>query len=395
MGPPDRLTVGVAEISAPNVREWATAPADSCRGAVGFHLKTMIYGVTGYTGGLALRAALDAGQRPIVAGRSRIGVDAIAAAHDLEGRVFSLDDRVGASKALRDVDAVLCAAGPYSATAAPMAAACLDAKTHYVDVTAENSVFEHLQSQDAAAQKAGVMLLPGLGAGGAPTDCLAAHLQQRMPDATTLEFYGGSLEVVSRGTAKSAMEAVHLPTQVRRDARLVPLDAPIRVSTTIDGEPLDCVTVPLCDVLVAGWSSRIPNITTFVEEAGAVKQMSSVPQWLKQLLATGIGQRIVKWQLDRGVVGPTDAERAAGTYRNFAIARNDAGHARAAVARGPEGYTLTALSAVDATLRAARGEATPGYQTASSAFGASFFTSLPECRIEDIEVPEVRPRTVP
>jgi short subunit dehydrogenase-like uncharacterized protein len=357
-------------------------------------MKTMIYGVTGYTGRLALRTALEAGHHPVVAGRNAEAVERVASEHGVEARVFALGDRPRAVEALRDVDAVFCAAGPYSATAAPMVEACLEAGTHYVDVTAENAVFEHLQSLDARAQAAGVMLLPGLGAGGAPTDCLAAHLKLRLPDATELAFYGGSLEVVSRGTAKSAMEAVHLPTQVRRNGVLVPLEAPLRVTTWIDGEPLDSVTVPLCDVLVAGWSSGIPNITTFVEETGAVKQMSGVPGWLKRMLATRLGQRIVKWQLDRGVEGPTDAQRAAGVYRNFAIARTAVGEAVAAVARGPEGYTLTALSAIDATLRAARGEGEPGYQTASSAFGPSFFTSLPGCRIEDIEVPEVRPREV-
>jgi short subunit dehydrogenase-like uncharacterized protein len=110
------------------------------------------------------------------------------------------------------------------------------------------------------------------------------------------------------------------------------------------------------------------------------------------VLATGLGQKLVKWQLDRGVEGPTEEQRAAGSYRNFAIARNAAGGSVAAVARGPEGYTLTARSAVEATLRAARMEGKPGYQTASSAFGPSLFTSLEGCRIEDIEVPEVRPR---
>lgn len=356
-------------------------------------MRFLIYGITGYTGRLALRAALEAGHRPVVGGRSADRVGAIARAHDLEARVFDLGDHGAAVRALRDVDAVCSAAGPYSATADAMAAACLAARTHYTDVTAEIAVFERLQALDARAREAGVMLLPGMGAGGAPTDCLAAHLRARLPDATHLEFYGGSLEVVSRGTAKSAMEAVHLPTPVRRDGVLVPLARPLRVATEIDGEPLECVTVPLCDVAVAGWSSRIPNITTYVEETGAVKQMSAVPGWLKRALATRVGQAVVKRVLDRGVEGPTDAQRAAGAYRNFAIARNARGDAVAAVARGPEGYTLTALSAIAATARAAKGEATPGYQTASSAYGASFFTALPGCAIEDIDVPDVRPRS--
>ncbi len=352
-------------------------------------MRFMIYGASGYTGRLALRAAVAGGHRPVVAGRNETLVDRVASPSGLEARVFELADRRRAVEALRDVDAVFCAAGPYSATAEAMVAACLEARTHYVDVTAENAVFERLQALDDAAKDAGVMLLPGMGAGGAPTDCLAAHLQMRLPDATRLEFYGGSLEVVSRGTAKSAMEAVHLPTQVRRGGTLVPLDEPERVGTRIDGEILECVTVPLCDVLVAWWSTRIPDITTYVEETGAVKQMSSVPSWLKGLLATRVGQAIVKWQLDRGVEGPTDEQRAAGTYRNFAIARNVAGEAVAAVARGPEGYTLTALSALEATIRAARMEGKPGYQTASTAFGASFLPSLEGCRIEDIDVPEI------
>lgn len=353
-------------------------------------MKFMIYGATGYTGALALRVAAEAGERPVVAGRNATLVERAAREHGLESRVFALSDHDRAVEALRGVDAVFNAAGPYSATADAMVAACLDAHTHYVDVTAENAVLARLQDFDGIAQSSGVMLLPAMGAGGAPTDCLAAHLALRLPDARQLEFYGGSLDVVSRGTAKSAMEAVHLPTEVRRAGKLVPLEAPLRVVTRIDGEELRCVTVPLCDVLVAGWSTRIPDITTYVEETGAVEQMSRVPAWLRSVLATRIGQALVKWQLDRGVEGPTDEQRAAGSYRNFAIARNAAGDAVAAVARGVEGYTLTVQSALEATRRAARQEGKPGYQTASTAFGSAFFSSLEGCRIEDIDVPEVR-----
>lgn len=357
-------------------------------------MRFMIYGVSGYTGRLAARRAQEEGLKPIVAGRNEERVRAEAERFGFDSVVFDIDDRARAVRALVEVDAVFNAAGPYSATAQAMTDACLAAGTHYVDVTAENQVFADLQKKDQAAREAGVMLLPGMGAGGAPTDCLAAWLKSRLPDATHLEFFGGSLEVVSRGTAKSAMEAVHLPTQVRRGGELVALASPLRARIEIEGESVDSVTVPLCDVLVTYWSTGIPNITTYVEESGAVRQMSSVPGWLKRLLATSTGQRLIKWQLDRGVEGPTDEQRKAGFYRNVGIVRNEAGAREAAVARGPEGYTYTALSAIAATRRAAAGEAKPGYQTASTAYGNGFFASLDGCRIERLDPPAVE-RIVP
>ena len=81
------------------------------------------------------------------------------------------------------VDAVLHIAGPFSATSKPMADACLRTGTHYLDITGEIDVFEALAQRDAEARKAGIMLLPGVGFDIVPSDCLALHLKQRLPDA--------------------------------------------------------------------------------------------------------------------------------------------------------------------------------------------------------------------
>ena len=86
------------------------------------------------------------------------------------------------------VDAVLHIAGPFSATSKPMADACLRTGTHYLDITGEIDVFEALAARDMEAKKAGIMLLPGVGFDVVPSDCLALHLKQRMPDATDLKI---------------------------------------------------------------------------------------------------------------------------------------------------------------------------------------------------------------
>jgi hypothetical protein len=53
----------------------------------------------------------------------------------------------------------------------------------------------------------GVMLLPGVGFDVVPSDCLAAHLKRRLPDATHLKLYLSLGANMSRGTAKTMIEA--------------------------------------------------------------------------------------------------------------------------------------------------------------------------------------------
>ena len=69
----------------------------------------------------------------------------------------------------------------------------------------------------------------------------------------------------------------------------------------------------------------------------------------------------------------------------MAQVRNAKGQLASSIAHGPEGYTLTAISVLEATRRAASGNATPGYQTASTAFGANFFSELPGCSFQDLD----------
>jgi short subunit dehydrogenase-like uncharacterized protein len=59
------------------------------------------------------------------------------------------------------------------------------------------------------------MLLPGVGFDVVPSDCLALHLKQRMPDAIDLRISFGGLNALSHGTAKSMVEGVALGLRVR------------------------------------------------------------------------------------------------------------------------------------------------------------------------------------
>ena len=52
----------------------------------------MIYGANGYTGRLIAREAARQGLKPILAGRNRVEVEALATQLDCPNRVFALDD---------------------------------------------------------------------------------------------------------------------------------------------------------------------------------------------------------------------------------------------------------------------------------------------------------------
>jgi short subunit dehydrogenase-like uncharacterized protein len=76
------------------------------------------------------------------------------------------------------------------------------------------STFEALAARDAQARARGVMLLPGVGFDVAPSDCLAARWKRRLLDAKDLKFYLTFDATVSRGTAKTMIEAIAAGTRL-------------------------------------------------------------------------------------------------------------------------------------------------------------------------------------
>jgi len=136
----------------------------------------LLYGATGYTGRLIARRAVALGIRPVLAGRSTAKVVPLAAELGLEHRVFGLDEPAAVRRGLDGVDSVAHCAGPFVRTALPMATACVETGTGYLDITGEIDVFESLHAMGGRAASAGITLLPGAGFDVVPTDCVAALL---------------------------------------------------------------------------------------------------------------------------------------------------------------------------------------------------------------------------
>ena len=170
----------------------------------------MVYGAYGYTGRLVLERAVAAGYKPVVAGRDPDRTESVALEFGLPFRSFELSDTEALRRGLKGMRAVLHCAGPFSATAAPMIAACLQVGTHYLDITGEIDVFAYAHANDSAARKRNVALVPGVGFDVVPTDCLAAMLKFDLPDASELVLAFDAGGGPSRGTALTSVDALEI-----------------------------------------------------------------------------------------------------------------------------------------------------------------------------------------
>jgi short subunit dehydrogenase-like uncharacterized protein len=346
----------------------------------------LIYGSYGYTGQLILDLALQEGFRPILAGRDEQNVRAQAKQHDLEYRAFSLNETAKLDSALSEVDAVLHCAGPFVHTYRPMAEACLRTKRHYVDISGEIPGFEALAAMDSQAKAAGIMLLPGAGFDVVPSDCLAAHLKERLPSATHFRlFLRGVGAGVSRGTAKSAIENMHRQGMIRRDGQLVQVPPAWNVSERDFGRgSVKVVSVGWGDVSTAYYSTGIPNIEAYFGFPHTTITFMRAMRVLGPLLYNRLAKNILKSLIDALTPpGPNEKRRKKGLALFIGEVTDQSGGRAVSKLTTPEGYTCTALTTVEIMKRILSGEHKPGFQTPSLAYGKDFILQFDGVKRED------------
>lgn len=164
----------------------------------------MIYGAYGYAGELMVREAVAQGLRPIIAGRDDEKLKPIATELSLECRAFGVRN-TGSN--LQDISVLLNCAGPFSATAEPLARACLAQQIHYLDITGEIDIFRKCHALDEEARQQNVLILPGAGTDIVPTDCLAAMLKEKLPVATRIDLALSFGTNPSIGTVNTMIES--------------------------------------------------------------------------------------------------------------------------------------------------------------------------------------------
>jgi saccharopine dehydrogenase (NAD+, L-lysine-forming) len=338
----------------------------------------LIYGANGYTGRLIAAHARGRGLAPVIAGRRAEVIRPLAEALGLDYRVFDLGDTSALEEALRAVGTILLAAGPFSGTSRPVVDACLRTGSAYLDIAGEYAVFEAILGRDAEARQQQTVLLPGVGFDVVPSDCLAASLHAALPEATHLElaFQGGGRP--SRGTLLTALEGARRGGAVRVDGRIRPeaLYSRVREIPVRNGRQVG-VGIPWGDVSTAYYSTGIPNIVIYRGIPRAARK------WLPLLrIATlAIGQPLIRAGVRRLVERLARQQAPPGSEMGELWGRvtSASGRSIEGTLTTPQGYALTARTAVECAERVAAGRVEPGAHTPSQAFGADFITQFEGC----------------
>lgn len=133
--------------------------------------RIVLYGATGYMGGLVAQAMVASGARPVLAGRSRHRLNAVAARLARAGGGIELDTAVvdiekpdPLRNLLRVGDVLVSTAGPFLKVGRPVVAAAVGAGATYLDSSGEppfiREVFEEFGPR---AERTGAVLLTAFG----------------------------------------------------------------------------------------------------------------------------------------------------------------------------------------------------------------------------------------
>lgn len=346
----------------------------------------VIYGAYGYTGSLIAEAAVERGLEPVLAGRDRDRLSNVAIRLGCDHEVVALDEPMVLDMLLEEASAVLHCAGPYVHTAQPMVDACYRTETHYLDITGEIPVLESIAQQDDRANREGITLLPGVGHDVVPTDCMAAHLHERLPDATHLELAFEASGGLSPGTAHTLVEHIDAGGAVRKDGAIerVPLAHETR---TVDfgwgQDDRTVATIPWGDVVTAYYTTGIPNVTVSMAMPSSAIRWYRLAGKLGPLLGTAPIQRLLHWLVDRRVDGPDERTRAETSSYVHGIAYNGDGERVTARLRCPNVYRTTVDSAVEVTERVLADPPDPGAHTPAGRYGPGLILEATDAERED------------
>lgn len=338
----------------------------------------ILYGAYGYTGRLIAAEARARGMKPILAGRNIDKLQALGTELGLTWRAFPLQDAETVARELDGVSLVLNVAGPFSSTAAPMLRGCLAARSHYVDISGELDVLEWVQQQDGPARRAGVVLCPGAGFDTISMDCLASALKSALPDATSLALAFQIGQNLSAGSARTVIEGLGKGGRVRRDGKLeaVPLAHQAR-QVDFGYGPCWAVAVPWGDVATAFYSTRIPNIETYLPLPLNQVRLLRMLRHAQPLLGRAVTQRLLKGWVERNIAGPSEEERARTPAYCWGEVRNDRGEVRIARLRTVNSYDFTVAGTLAVVEKLLRLPHPPGAYTPAQLMGKDFVSSLP------------------
>lgn len=345
----------------------------------------MIYGAYGYTGKLIVEEAVSRGLKPLLSGRNEKLLKLLANKYQLDHTCLKVNDTHKWDEILENIDLVLNCAGPFGLTVEHVVPAALRNHCHYLDITGEIEVFRYIASLDKEAKTENVVMLPGVGFDVVPTDCLSALLKKELPSGNSLELAFQGNSGISRGTALSMARRYHEGGLIRVDGKLkkVPIANEVK-NISFGGKDRLCMSIPWGDVYTAYHTTGIPNITVFTGVNQKTLNSLLAYKKLSWVAKTAVAQWIMRSIIRNKIDGPTLEKRK--SFRTYLWGQLKDKNDRSITMEmeTPESYHLTALTAVESTIRVLSGKLSPGYHTPAKAFGSNFILKFNNVTIKII-----------
>ncbi|MEV6770845.1 saccharopine dehydrogenase NADP-binding domain-containing protein [Nocardia sp. NPDC051030] len=173
-----------------------------------------VYGATGVTGGHLVTELRRRDITPILVGRNAERLRAAAEAAgipDAEIRLADLDDPHALIAAFDGADAVISSLPAYVTLGDAVLAAAIAAGAHYTDMAGEQVFIQRaFDKYAAAAEKAGVTVVPGITNSNLPGDLLG-HLTSRLvagPAEISMSLHNTSIGNGSKGSARTLLASL-------------------------------------------------------------------------------------------------------------------------------------------------------------------------------------------
>jgi short subunit dehydrogenase-like uncharacterized protein len=340
--------------------------------------KILVYGVLGYTGNLFLEHALDQ-SLPIVLGARENTLKHVAQKFGLEHRIFDIDTRQNVIPHLSDVKAVVNLANISYGVNRYLIDACIQTKTHYVDLAAEYpDIIEIYKLHDAALSE-GVMLMPGAGFNLVTTDIAGRIASSLLVDSTKLSLGFATFGTASRGTIKSVLRLATANGYSRVAGALVAAKpASKELAFRAEGKAYPLINNPVMgDVITSFISTKIPNITAYSYYPWILVQfMKGRMNWLRRFLLT-----YAHWFFP---VGPSGDELARQHTYSWAQVENNRSEKLTVLIKGPQAYLFTVKAIGRILGQIAQDKANAGF-TPPSFFGRDLIEG-----IEGVQISVVR-----
>ncbi|TLG15626.1 saccharopine dehydrogenase [Nocardia cyriacigeorgica] len=316
--------------------------------------RIVLLGATGYTGGIVLDALLRRGLEPILAGRNRDALAALAErAGGLDDRIADVTDPQSVANLVDRGDVLISTVGPFERYGYPVARAAAESGAHYIDSTGEVGFVRELRRRlHDRARETGSLMVPAFGYDYVP-GTLAATLAARQAEAPVRSidigyFATGSLRKgLSHGTRTTMRDGLTLPSPRWSGGRLVEARTGSKVRAfDVRGKRKNATLVSGTEVLFL--PEDLPTLDSVTVYNGwfpaLARPMVVLSAVTAQLSRIPLGRKLI--DIASGPMigpagGPDAAERARTRSHVVAVAADESGRSSQVHVEGPSAYSVT------------------------------------------------------